>query len=45
MSVVNQVNGDIYTVIKMYDSTHVIINYYNEELLVEIGSVWKLIEC
>lgn len=43
MSVINIVNEDVYTVIRQYDEQHVIINYYNEPLLVTLGNIWKLI--
>lgn len=44
MSVLNCVNDDIYIVLEKCDERHFIINYYNEKLLVKIGSIWKLLE-
>lgn len=43
MSVINVVNEDTYRVLSRYDENHVIINYYNEPLLVTLGNIWKLI--
>lgn len=44
MFVINSVTGDIFKVIERVDADSVIIDYYDNKMLLHIGEVWKFYE-